>query len=176
MQFALENLESEKILQQILHAAADQSPVGSGLINYFVDTVLFPEPKDNLWHQMEGRVEALVKARLDEVVTSIADNSATNLLLRLRSLGDQLKQFRYLTDPGERKLRIAFLVSQVESATAECAALPNAWLLTAARNSFTVSQLRDGRVLVVGGLAGATKSFESLDGQALDSCEIFVRQ
>jgi hypothetical protein len=132
MQFALENLDSEQILKQIVKAAADQSPVGSGLINYFVDTVLFPEPRDNLWKQMEGKVEALVTARLDEVVTSIANNSATNLLLRLRSLGDQLKQFRYLTDPSERKMRIAILVSQLESAAAECAALPNAWLLTAA--------------------------------------------
>lgn len=132
MQFAIENLEAEKILQQILHAAADQSPVGSGLINYFVDTVLFPEPSDNLWNQMEGKVEALITQRLDQVVTSIANNSATSLLIRLRTLGGQLRQFRYLTDIDERKVRLGFLLSQIESAAAECAALPNAHLLTAA--------------------------------------------
>src|SRR5262245_44141188 len=98
MPFNLENLEAEKILQQIIHAAAQQSPVGKGLIIYLIDTVLFPEPKDNLWRQMEGKVSALVESRLDQVVTSIAANSATNLLTRLRSLGTQLQQFRYLTD------------------------------------------------------------------------------
>lgn len=132
MQFAIENLEAEKILQKILHTAAEQAPVGSGIIIYFVDTVLFPEPKDNLWKQMEGKVEALVKERLDEVVTSIANNAATSLLIRLRSLGGQLRQFRYLTDVAERKARLGFLLSQIESAVAECAALPNAHLLTAA--------------------------------------------
>ncbi|HEX5870812.1 MAG TPA: hypothetical protein VFY65_10370 [Longimicrobium sp.] len=132
MQFALENLEAEKILQKILHTAAEQAPVGSGIIIYFVDTVLFPEPKDNLWKQMEGKVEALVQERLDQVVTSIANNAATSLLIRLRSLGDQLRQFRYLTDIAERKARLGFLLSQIESAAAECAALPNAHLLTAA--------------------------------------------
>lgn len=132
MEFALENLEAEKILQKILHTAAEQSPVGSGIIIYFVDTVLFPEPKDNLWKQMEGKVEALITQRLDEVVTSIANNAATSLLIRLRSLGDQLRQFRYLTDIAERKARLGFLLSQIESAAAECAALPNAHLLTAA--------------------------------------------
>ena len=132
MQFTLENLDGDKILQKLLHTAAEQSPVGSGLIVYFIDAILFPEPKDNLWNQMEGRVEALVKARLDEVVTSIANNSATNLLLRLRSLGDQLRQFRYLTDMRERKIRLGFIISQIESAAAECSALPNTYLLTAA--------------------------------------------
>ncbi len=37
MQFSLENLEAEKVLQQIIHAAAEQSPVGRGLIIYLVD-------------------------------------------------------------------------------------------------------------------------------------------
>lgn len=48
--------------------------------------------------------------------------------------------------------------------------------MATARNGFTVSKLKDGRFLVVGGLTGATKSFDGLDGQALDSCEVFVRQ
>jgi hypothetical protein len=131
MQFALENLEAEKILQQIIHVAAEQSPVGSGLITYLVDTVLFPEPKDHLWSQMEGRVQAMVDSRLDQVVTSIAANTATSLLARLKSLGSQLQQFRYLSDRDERKMRLAILASQIESAVAECAALPNAHLLPA---------------------------------------------
>jgi hypothetical protein len=131
MQFTLENLEAEKILQKIIHAAAEKSPVGSGLIIYLVDTVLFPEPKDHLWSQMEGKVQAMMDARLDQVVTSLAANSATNLLARLKSLGSQLQQFRYLTDRGERKMRLAVLVSQIESAVAECSALPNAHLLAA---------------------------------------------
>jgi hypothetical protein len=132
MKFAIENLEAEKILQQIIHAAADKAPVGGGLITYVVDTVFFPEPEDNLWRQMEGKVAALVEERLDQVVASLAANSATNLLVRLRSLGTQLRQFRYLTDREERKIRLALLVSQIESAVAECAALPNAHLLAAA--------------------------------------------
>lgn len=48
--------------------------------------------------------------------------------------------------------------------------------LATARNGCTVSQLKDGRILVVGGLTGGAKSTESLDGQAVDSCEVFVRQ
>jgi hypothetical protein len=132
MQFSLENLEAEQVLKQIIHAAAEQSPVGRGLIIYLVDTVLFSEPKDNLWKQMEGKVSALVDSRLDQVVSSIAANSATNLLIRLRSLGTQLQQFRYLTDRQERKIRLAFLVSQIESTVAECASLPNAHLMAAA--------------------------------------------
>jgi len=132
MKFAIEDLEGEKILQQIIHAAADQAPIGGGLITYVVDTVFFPEPKDNLWQQMEGKVAALVEARVDELVTSLAANAATNLLSRLKSLGSQLQQFRYLTDPDERKLRMAVVLSQIESAAAECAALPNTHLLAAA--------------------------------------------
>jgi hypothetical protein len=132
MQFTLENLEAEKILQKLIHTAAEQSPVGSGLIIYLVDTVLFPEPKDHLWSQMEGKVQAMVDGRLDQLVTSLAANSATNLLTRLKSLGSQLQQFRYLTDRDERKMRLAILISQLEAAVAECASLPNTHLMAAA--------------------------------------------
>jgi hypothetical protein len=132
MKFALENLEAEKILQQIIHAAAQKAPVGGGLIVYVVDTVFFPEPEDNLWKQVEGKVASLIDQRLDELVTSLASNAATSLLARLKTLGGQLRDFRYLTDPDERKMRLAIVVSQIESAVAECVALPNAHLMAAA--------------------------------------------
>ncbi|MDC3378927.1 hypothetical protein OAX78_01425 [Planctomycetota bacterium] len=48
--------------------------------------------------------------------------------------------------------------------------------LNTARNGFTASRLNDGRVIVIGGFTGATKSYESLDGQGVSSVEIFVRQ
>ncbi len=47
--------------------------------------------------------------------------------------------------------------------------------LNTARNSFTATTLQDGSVLVIGGMTGATKSLQSLDGQALSSCERYVR-
>lgn len=48
--------------------------------------------------------------------------------------------------------------------------------LATPRNGCAVATLKDGRILVTGGFTGGTKSYESLDGQALASCEIFVRQ
>jgi hypothetical protein len=50
------------------------------------------------------------------------------------------------------------------------------YTLATPRNGCAVVTLKDGRILVTGGLTGATKSFDSLDGQAIDSCEVFVRQ
>lgn len=47
--------------------------------------------------------------------------------------------------------------------------------LDAARNNFSATQLKDGRILVVGGFSGAT-SLDGLDGQPMASAEIFVRQ
>jgi hypothetical protein len=47
--------------------------------------------------------------------------------------------------------------------------------LSTARNNFTATTLSDGSVLVIGGMTGATKSLQSLDGQALGSCERYVR-
>ena len=48
--------------------------------------------------------------------------------------------------------------------------------LATARNAFTATTLKDGRILVIGGMAGATKSLDGIDGQALASCEVFVNQ
>lgn len=50
------------------------------------------------------------------------------------------------------------------------------YTLATPRNGCAVTTLKDGRILVTGGFTGGTKSYESLDGQALDSCEVFVRQ
>lgn len=68
-------------------------------------------------------------------------------------------------------------VASVEVFDADAKALTQVtYQLAAARNGSAVVSLKDGRILVTGGLTGATKSFDSLDGQALDSCEVFVRQ
>ena len=45
--------------------------------------------------------------------------------------------------------------------------------LTTARNACSVTKLKDGRVLVVGGMTGGKTSYKSLDGQALASAEVF---
>lgn len=131
MQFSLENLEAERILQELIHTAAKQAPYGTGgLITYVVDAVFFPAPQVDLWKEMEGKVSALVESRLDQMVNSLAANTAANLLARLKAMGNQLRQFQYLTDREERKTRLAFLLTQIESTVAECVSLPNAHLLT----------------------------------------------
>lgn len=68
-------------------------------------------------------------------------------------------------------------VADVEAFDADAKVMmPTAFKMNTARNNFTVSKLADGRILVVGGMAGATKSLDGLDGQGLASCEVFVRQ
>lgn len=47
--------------------------------------------------------------------------------------------------------------------------------LATPRNGCTVETLNDGRVLVIGGLTGGVTSLQSLDGQALASCEAYVK-
>jgi hypothetical protein len=129
MQLALDKLNAEDVLHKLINTAAEQAPVVGSFINYLVDTVLFPSPEVDLWAEMEGRVSALVQTRLDEMVASLGVNAAANLLARLRSFGSQFRQLAYLTDREERKLRLAFMITQLESVVAECAALPNAHLL-----------------------------------------------
>ncbi len=51
-----------------------------------------------------------------------------------------------------------------------------AYKLSAARNAFTATKLKDGRILVIGGTVGAATSLKGFDGQALASAEVFVRQ
>ncbi|MCO5169656.1 MAG: hypothetical protein M9894_25235 [Planctomycetes bacterium] len=68
-------------------------------------------------------------------------------------------------------------VATVEAFDADAGALSaTTYQLATPRNGCAVVTLKDGRILVTGGFTGGTKSFESLDGQALDSCEAFVRQ
>ena len=47
--------------------------------------------------------------------------------------------------------------------------------LSTARNNFSATKLKDGRILVIGGFAGAA-SLDGLDGQPVASAEMFVRQ
>lgn len=68
-------------------------------------------------------------------------------------------------------------VSKVEVFNADAKQMSaDTFSLQNARNGFTVTKLKDGRILVVGGLTGATKDLKGLDGQAIASCELFVRQ
>ncbi|HET6765095.1 MAG TPA: hypothetical protein VFH27_15525 [Longimicrobiaceae bacterium] len=132
MEFKLENLKGEEILHKLINTVADQAPFGGGFINYLVDTVLFPKAEVDLWSQMEGKVAGLMESRLDEMMSALGTNAASNLLARLRAFGNQFRQLRYLTDREERKTRIAFMLTQIDAAVAECTALPNAHLLAAA--------------------------------------------
>lgn len=68
-------------------------------------------------------------------------------------------------------------VATVEVFDADAKALTQvSYTLATARNGCAVTTLKDGRILVTGGFTGGAKSYDSLDGQALDSCEVFVRQ
>lgn len=67
--------------------------------------------------------------------------------------------------------------ASVEVFDADAKALTQvAYTMANARNGFTAVKLKDGRIMVIGGLTGATKSYSSLDGQAIANCELFVRQ
>lgn len=46
--------------------------------------------------------------------------------------------------------------------------------LTTPRNACSVTQLKDGGVVVIGGMTGGRTSYKSLDGQAIGSAEVFV--
>lgn len=129
MQLALDKLNAEDVLHKLINMAADQAPFGGGILNYFVDTVLFPTPQTDLWAEVEGKVNAVVQERLDQLVASLSATSAANLFARLRAFGTQLKLFSYITDREERKQRIALMLTQLDAAVAECVALPNAQLL-----------------------------------------------
>lgn len=52
----------------------------------------------------------------------------------------------------------------------------NSYTMAMPRNAFTATRLKDGRVVVIGGTVGSTKSLKGFDGQPLGSAEIFVRQ
>lgn len=67
--------------------------------------------------------------------------------------------------------------ASVEVFDADAKALTQAaYSMANARNGFAAVTLKDGRILVIGGLTGATKSYSSLDGQAIAQCELFVNQ
>lgn len=53
---------------------------------------------------------------------------------------------------------------------------PERFRLRTLRNSCTVEELPNGELIVIGGFNGGTKSYLSLDGQALASCERFISQ
>lgn len=131
MELALDKLNAEDVLHQLINVAAGQIPVGGGFVNYLVDTVIFPKPEVDLWKEVEGKAEALLKLRMDQMVSSLAASSATVLFARLRAFGNQLRQFQYITDREERKQRLGIMLTQLDSALAECAALPGAYALTA---------------------------------------------
>ncbi len=132
MEFALDKLNAEDVLHKLVNTAVDQVPFGGGVLNYFVDTVIFPTPEVDLWAQMEGRVEKLLEGRMDQMVSSLAASSATVLFAKLRAFGNQLRQIAYVTDRDERKQRLAAMLALLDSALAECSALPGAHCLTAA--------------------------------------------
>ncbi|HEX8903783.1 MAG TPA: hypothetical protein VF771_02935, partial [Longimicrobiaceae bacterium] len=131
MELALDRLNAEDVLHQLIKTAAGQVPMAGGFVQYLVDTVLFPSPEVDLWKEVEGKAEALLKLRMDQMVSSLAASSATLLFAKLRSFGNQLRQLAYITDREERKQRLAFMLTLLESALAECAALPGAYALTA---------------------------------------------
>lgn len=132
MELALDKLNAEDVLQQLIHLGAGQLPFGGGFVNYLVDTVIFPKPEVDLWKEVEGKVAALVQQRIDDMVMAAAANSATILFARLRAFGNQLRQIGYITDPQDRKQRFAAMLGVLDSALAECSALPGAYCLTAA--------------------------------------------
>jgi hypothetical protein len=131
MEFAIDKLDSEEVLHKLVNAAMDQVPFGGGVLNYFVDTVIFPSPRVDLWAQMEGKVQALLDGKMDQIVSSLAASSATVLFAKLRSFGDHLRQVGYITDRDERKQRLGAMLALLDSALAECSALPGAHCLTA---------------------------------------------
>jgi hypothetical protein len=129
MELALDRLNAEDVLHQLINMAAGQIPVAGGFVNYLVDTVIFPNPDVDIWAEMEGRVKALMESRMDDMMATLGANNAASLFARLRAFGNELRQFAWITDREERKLRLAFMVTQLNAALAECAALPNAHLL-----------------------------------------------
>jgi len=132
MEFALDKLNAEDVLHQLVNLGVGQLPFGGGFVNYLVDTVIFPSPQVDLWKEVEGKVEKLVADRIDNMVMTAAANSATILFARLRAFGNQLRQIGYVTDPQDRKQRFAAMLGVLDSALAECSALPGAYCLTAA--------------------------------------------
>jgi hypothetical protein len=131
MEFALDKLNAEDVLHQLINVGVGQLPFGGGFVNYLVDTVIFPKPEVDLWAEVEGRVEKLLSERIDQFVSSLAANSATVLYARLRAFGAQLRQIGYVTDPHDRKQRFIAMLGVLDSALAECSALPGAYCLTA---------------------------------------------
>lgn len=131
MEFALDKLNAEDVLQQLIHLGAGQLPFGGGFVNYLVDTVIFPKPEVDLWKEVEGKVAALLDQRMDQLVSSLAASSATTLFARLRAFGNQLRQIAYVTDPQDRKQRFNAMLGVLDSALAECSALPGAHCMAA---------------------------------------------
>ena len=132
MEFALDKLNAEDVLHKLVNLGVGQLPFGGGFVNYLVDTVIFPSPEVDLWKEVEGKVAKLVADRIDNMVMTAAANSATILFARLRAFGNQLRQIGYVTDPQDRKQRFAAMLGVLDSALAECTALPGAYCLTAA--------------------------------------------
>lgn len=131
MEFAIDNIKAEEVLHKLVNAAVNQVPFGGGVLNYFVDTVIFPTPEVDLWAQVEAKAQALVTGQLEQLAASLASSSATVLFARLRALGNQLRQVAYVTDREERKQRLNAMLALLDSALAECSALPGVYCLTA---------------------------------------------
>jgi hypothetical protein len=132
MELALDKLNAEDVLHKLINVGVGQLPFGGGFVNYLVDTVIFPSPEVDLWKEVEGKVGKLIAERLDNMVMTAAANSATILFARLKAFGGQLRQIGYVTDPADRKQRFAAMLGVLDSALAECSALPGAYCLTAA--------------------------------------------
>ena len=72
MELALDKLNAEDVLHKLVNLGVGQLPFGGGFVNYLVDTVIFPSPEVDLWKEVEGKVAALVKERIDDMVMAAA--------------------------------------------------------------------------------------------------------
>jgi len=131
MEFALDKLNAEDVLHKLVNLGVGQLPFGGGFVNYLVDTVIFPTPEVDLWKEVEGKVAAMLQLQMDQLVSSLAASSATALFARLRAFGNQLRQIAYVTDPQDRKQRFNAMLGVLDSALAECSALPGAHCMAA---------------------------------------------
>jgi len=131
MEFNIENIQAEEVLHKLVNAAVGQVPFGGGVLNYFVDVVIFPQPEVNLWAQVESKAQALIDGKMEQLASSLAASSATVLFAKLRSFSNQLRQISYVSDFHERKQRLGALLGLLDSALAECSALPGAHCLVA---------------------------------------------
>lgn len=128
----IESFDTQGLLKEVIHIAADQLPGSSSkLVKYVIDELFFPKKKDkSVWEQVEGKVARMLDDKLDDAIEhALGEMMAANLVKRVRNFGDLFRQLAYINNAQEKRLHLIVLTTEANSMLADINNVPPMHLL-----------------------------------------------